>query len=71
MSSHTLITCVVRADGGVFAPGHIGKLTRILPFEMVDAVLSGCGKQEKRVRLLPAQVVVYLVVAGGLFPALG
>ena len=26
--------------GGVFAPGHLGELTRIVPFEMVDAVLA-------------------------------
>jgi hypothetical protein len=28
---------------GVFAPGHLGELTRIVPFEMVDAVLAETG----------------------------
>jgi hypothetical protein len=26
---------------GAFAPGHLGELTRFVPFEMVDAVQSG------------------------------
>ncbi len=25
---------------GVFAPGHLGELTQIVPFEMVDTVLA-------------------------------
>lgn len=71
MSSHTVITRLVRAAGGVFAPGHLGELTRIVPFEMVDAVLAECAKTERRVRLLPARVVVYLLLAAGLFADLG
>jgi hypothetical protein len=27
--------------GGRFSPGHLGELTRQVPFEMVDAVLGG------------------------------
>lgn len=54
---------------GVFAPGHLGELTRIAPFEMIDEVLSG-GLQQ-RVRRLPSRVVVYLLLAGGLFEHLG
>lgn len=68
---HTVMTRVVRAAGGVFAPGHLGELTRIVPFEMVDAVVAECARTEHRVRLLPARVVVYLLLAAGLFAELG
>ena len=52
---------------GVFAPGHLGELTRLVPFEMVDDVLVATGRTQSRVRLLPARVVVYLLLfrAGG------
>jgi len=55
----------------VFAPGHLGELTRIVPFDMVDAVLAETGATQSRVRLLPARVVVYLLLAGALFTGLG
>jgi hypothetical protein len=57
--------------GGRFAPGHIGELTRIVPFEMVDAVLGETGAVQKRLRVLPSRVVVYLLLAAGLFAELG
>jgi Insertion element 4 transposase N-terminal/Transposase DDE domain len=46
-------------------------LTRIVPFEMVDAVLTETGKIQKRVRDLPSRVVVYLLLAGVLFTEVG
>ncbi|GAA3222080.1 transposase domain-containing protein [Nonomuraea helvata] len=52
---------------GVFAAGHVGELTRIVPFEMVDAVLAEAGGRERRVRALPSRVVVYLLLAAGRF----
>jgi hypothetical protein len=55
----------------VFAPGHLGELTRLVPFEMVDAVLATTRRTEVRVRLLPARVVMYLLLAGCLFAELG
>ena len=55
----------------MFAPGHIGELTRIVPFEMVDDVLERTGKVQARVRLLPARVVVYLLLAAALFTEIG
>jgi hypothetical protein len=61
----------VRVAGGRFAPGHVGELTRIVPFEMVDAVLADTGTVEFRVRLLPSRVVVYLLLAAALFADLG
>ncbi|MHA6758198.1 IS4 family transposase [Streptacidiphilus sp. PAMC 29251] len=56
---------------GPFAPGHLGELTRIVPFEMVDEVLAGTRAVQRRVRLLPARVTVYLLLAGALFAGLG
>jgi hypothetical protein len=38
------VACVIgsvrRSAAGVFAPGHLGELTQIVPFEMVDEVLA-------------------------------
>jgi hypothetical protein len=55
----------------VFAPGHLGELTRLVPFEMVDDVLATTRRMQNRVRLLPARVVVYLLLAGCLFGEIG
>jgi transposase IS4-like protein/DDE family transposase len=65
------ITRTVTVAAGVFAPGHLGELTRLIPFEMVDEVLAATGRLQQRLRLLPARVVVYLVLAGCLFADLG
>lgn len=56
---------------GRFAPGHVGELTQVVPFEMVDAVLASAGGMQARVRDLPSRVVVYLLLAAGLFAELG
>ncbi|WP_460546558.1 IS4 family transposase, partial [Glycomyces halotolerans] len=56
---------------GVFTPGHLGELTRIVPFEMVDAVLDQCRAHQRRLRSIPSRVVVYLLLAAGLFAAVG
>jgi hypothetical protein len=56
---------------GAFAPGHLGELTRIIPFEMVDEVLAETCARERRVRLVPARVTVYLLLAAALFTGLG
>lgn len=42
-----------------------------MPFEMVDAVLAATRTTQKRVRDLPSRVVVYLLLAAGLFPEVG
>lgn len=65
------ITRTVGVADGVFAPGHIGELTRIVPFEMVDEVLVATRAVQRRVRLVPARVTVYLLLAGALFAELG
>jgi hypothetical protein len=62
---------VVTVAGGRFAPGHLGELTQIVPFDMVDAALAETGAVQKRVRDLPSRVVVYLLLAAGLFAELG
>jgi hypothetical protein len=67
----SLISRVVGVAAGPFAPGHIGELTRIVPFEMVDAVLAETRARQRRVRDLPSRVVVYLLLAAGLFADLG
>jgi hypothetical protein len=65
------ITTTARVAAGVFAPGHLGELTRIVPFEMVDQALAATSSTRRRTRRLPARVVVYLLLAGCLFAELG
>jgi Insertion element 4 transposase N-terminal/Transposase DDE domain len=65
------ITRAVTVAGGRFAPGHLGELTQQVPFEMVDAVLEQTCRVQRRVRDLPARVVVYLLLGGCLFAELG
>ncbi|MFI6704196.1 IS4 family transposase [Streptomyces sp. NPDC050509] len=65
------VTGAVGVAAGVFAPGHIGELTRIVPFEMVDEVLAETRAVQRRVRLVPARVTVYLLLAAALFNGLG
>ena len=61
----------VTVAGGRFAPGQLGELTRIVPFEMVDAALAETGTVQSRVRALPSRVVVYLLLAAALFADCG
>jgi hypothetical protein len=42
-------------------------LTQAVPFEMVDEILTETGAVQTRVRDLPSRVVVYLLLAAGLF----
>ncbi len=67
----SVITRVVTVASSRFAPGHLGELTQQVPFEMVDAVLEQTCRVQRRVRVLPARVVVYLLLAGCLFAELG
>lgn len=61
----------VTVAAGRFAPGHLGELTRIVPFEMVDAALVETGRVQTRIRALPSRVVVYLLLAAALFSECG
>ena len=46
----------VTVAAGPFAPGHLGELTQVVPFELVDAVLAETGKTQRRLRDLPSEV---------------
>ena len=67
MQEKSAIVRTIEAAGGVYAPGHLGELTQIVDFALVDAVLEETGTRERRLRLLPSRVVVYFVLALGLF----
>ncbi|HEX2301008.1 MAG TPA: IS4 family transposase, partial [Pseudonocardiaceae bacterium] len=53
------------------APGHLGELTRYLPFELVDDVLAQTRTVQRRLRALPSRTWVYFVLALALFPQIG
>lgn len=49
----------------------MGVLALCFPMARIQAILEGCGKASKRVRDLPAAVVVFYVIALSLFPGTG
>ncbi|HUL24210.1 MAG TPA: transposase domain-containing protein [Streptosporangiaceae bacterium] len=59
----TTITKTITVAAGVFAPGHLGELTRIVPFELADSVLADAGAAQRRLRLLPSRAGLYFVLA--------
>ncbi|MEV1177496.1 transposase domain-containing protein, partial [Nonomuraea sp. NPDC049784] len=63
MQEKSAITRTIETAAGVHAPGHLGELTQIVDFTLMDAVLEETGAREKRLRLLPARVVVYFTLA--------
>ena len=67
----TTITRTITVAAGVFAPGHLGELTQIVPFELADTVLAENRAAGRRLRLLPSRVGIYFVLALGLFPQSG
>ena len=70
-SAMVTVPCLVTVAAGVFAPGHLGELTRYLPFELADDVLEGTGTVQKRMRVLPSRAGIYFVLAMALFPGIG
>jgi len=70
-SAVTTITTTITVEAGLFAPGHLGELTRIVPFDLADAVLAEARAGERRPRVLPSRVGLYFVLALGLFPRAG
>ena len=46
----------------------VGVLALCFPLQKVQAIVTACGKADKRVRDLPAALVVYYVIALSLFP---
>ena len=71
MNTQFVITREVIVAGGRYAPGHLGELTQLVPFEMVDEALAATRTVQSRLRDLPSRVVVYLLLAGCLFPETG
>lgn len=67
MPGQSVITRKIAVAEGVYAPGHLGELTQILDFDLVDAVAEETGTVQQRVRLLPTRVVIYFVLALALF----
>lgn len=65
------VPCLVTVAAGVLAPGHLGELTRYLPFELADDVLAATRTVQRRTRELPSRVGVYFVLALALFPGIG
>ncbi len=65
------ITRTVTVAAGRFASGHLGALTPVVPFELVDAVLSETRAGQRRLRNLPSRVGVYFLLAMCLFPEVG
>jgi hypothetical protein len=60
---HDHASAVVRVTDQI----GIGLLTRTYPPDLVDRAVAACGRAERRRRLLPARVMVYFVLALGLF----
>jgi Insertion element 4 transposase N-terminal/Transposase DDE domain len=46
----------------------VGVLALCFPLQKVTAIIAACGKEDKRVRDLPAALMVYYVIALNLFP---
>jgi hypothetical protein len=63
------LTQTITTARGLFAPGHLGALTRFAPFELVDDLLDRSGRRG-RMRQVPMRVAVYFVLALSLFPDL-
>ncbi|MEU5599167.1 IS4 family transposase [Streptomyces sp. NPDC020298] len=56
---------------GRFAPGHLGELPQVIPFDLVDALLDETRCVQRRLRDLPSRVGVYFLLAMCLFPEVG
>jgi hypothetical protein len=65
------VPCLITVAAGVLAPGHLGELTRYLPFELADDVLVSTKTMQRRMRALPSRVGIYFVLAMTLFPGIG
>jgi transposase IS4-like protein/DDE family transposase len=70
-SATVTVTRTVTVAAGAFAPGHLGELTQLVPFELVDDILARTRAVQRRLRDLPSRAGVYFVLALGLFPGLG
>lgn len=64
----TTHTRTITVAPGLYAPGHLGELTRYLPFELIDDALKRTHTRQQRLKTLPCRVGVYFVLALTLFP---
>jgi hypothetical protein len=67
LQEKSVIARRVEAAGGAYASGRLGELAEIVDFVLVDTVIEETGSREKRLRLLPARVVVDFVLALAVF----
>lgn len=67
MPRHSAIASRCERAAELCAPGHLGELTQVVDPQLVDTVLQETGAREQRLRLLPARVVVYFVLALAFF----
>jgi hypothetical protein len=65
------VSRTITVAAGPFAPGHLGELTRVVPFELVDCLVDEARVRERRVRDLPSRAGVYFLLAMCLFPRAG
>ncbi|MGI5041582.1 transposase domain-containing protein, partial [Streptomyces sp. JAC128] len=49
----------------------LGAVTEIVPPALIDEVITRCGRRERRIRMLPARVTLYLVLGLWLYPSVG
>lgn len=70
-SATVTFTRTITVAAGKWAPGHLGELTRFLPFEAVDDLLELTRTAQTRLRDLPTRVGVYYLLALALFPEVG
>jgi hypothetical protein len=70
-SAVVAITRTIMVAPGVLAPGHLGELTRVVPFELVDCLVDDARARERRSRLLPSRTGMYFLLAMCLFPRAG
>ncbi|MBG0825987.1 IS4 family transposase [Planomonospora sp. ID91781] len=50
---------------------NLGAVTELVPSQVVDEVIIECGRGEKRLRVLPARITLYFVLALWLCPGAG
>lgn len=73
LRDQSVISRVVRVAAGVFGPGHLGELTQVVPFELVDAVLAETGPGADAAASSEASAAGrgYFLLAMCLFPEVG
>lgn len=67
----TTVSRELTVAAGRFGPGHLGELTQVVLFDLVDAVLEETRCVQRRLRDLPTRVGVYFLLAMCLFPEVG